>query len=135
MKLAEISDEELRHHGLLESLEALKKCSSSTINSFHEIGWIDPLPKLTVQQMSKSKGSKKNKKKAEKLAAQNVKNQNADNKQMALDYLDAIDDPELMKPILSLALPSQILLFKMMRACIAVKRIEDLWMYVHQFSM
>lgn len=48
MQLAEISDEELRLYGLLESLETLNNSSSSTINSFHEIGWIDPLPKLSM---------------------------------------------------------------------------------------
>lgn len=53
-----------------------------------------------------------------------------DNKQLALDYLDAIDDPDLMKPILSLALPSKILLFKIMRACVGVSRKQDVWMYV-----
>ena len=55
-------------------------------------------------------------------------------KHMALDYLESIDDPELMKPILSLALPSKILLFKMMRACIDVKKKQDLWMYVNPFA-
>ena len=48
LKLSEISDDELRQYGLLESIEALKKSSSSTINSFHEIGWIDPFPKLSI---------------------------------------------------------------------------------------
>lgn len=57
-----------------------------------------------------------------------------DAKKMALDYLEDIDDPEQMKPILSLALPSKILLFKMMRACIDVKRKKDLWMYVDPFA-
>ena len=58
-----------------------------------------------------------------------------DGKKSALDYLDAIDDPDLMKPILSLALPSKILLFKIMRACIAVKKKEDLWMFVNPLGL
>ena len=50
---------------------------------------------------------------------------------MAMNYLDDInDDSDLMKPILSLALPSRILLFKIMRASVGVKKISDLWMYI-----
>ena len=48
LKLADISDEELRAFGLLESIEALKTGKSTMINSFHEIGWIDPFPKLSA---------------------------------------------------------------------------------------
>ena len=50
---------------------------------------------------------------------------------MALDYLDAVDDGDVMKPILSLAFPSRILLFKIMLTCIDFKQKEYLWMYVH----
>ncbi len=57
-----------------------------------------------------------------------------DVKKEAIDYLDAIDDVDIMKPILSLALPSRILLFKIMRACIAVRKKEDLWMYVEEYE-
>ena len=131
--LAEISDDELKQYGLLESLEALKKSSKASINSFHEIGWIDPFPKLSAQQMTKKgKWGKKGKKKERAKSPEPSTMSEA--KQMAIEYLEAIDDPELMKPILSLALPSRILLFKIMRACIAVRRKSDLWMYVDPFA-
>ena len=48
MLLSDISDDDLRIFGLLESMESLKKGNNSNINSFHEIGWIDPFPKITV---------------------------------------------------------------------------------------
>ena len=83
-----------------------------------------------MQQISKSKWKKLGKKtkctSSSLIQAVPV----TDNKQLALDYLDAIDDPDLMKPILSLALPSKILLFKIMRASVGVTRKQDLWMYV-----
>jgi hypothetical protein len=125
--LSEISDNDLREFGLLESLEAMKKSSNSNINSFHEIGWIDPFPKLGLALMKKGKWRKLAKKSAAKVQGPKM----SDAKKMALDYLDAIDDVDVMKPILSLALPSRILFFKIMRACIAVKQKEHLWMYVH----
>ena len=49
----------------------------------------------------------------------------------ALVYVDEIANAELMKPILSFAIPSRILLFKMMRACIGVNNVQDLWIYIH----
>jgi hypothetical protein len=48
-------------------------------------------------------------------------------------YLDDIDDVELMKPILSMCLPSRILLFKIMRATVGCKTKEDLWMYIDDY--
>lgn len=60
--LSEISDDDLRHFDLLESIESLSKGKNSLINSFHEIGWIDPFPKITVSQLKKGKWNKKGKK-------------------------------------------------------------------------
>lgn len=39
-----IADADLKEYGLLESTETFKKNKNSNINSFHEIGWIDPFP-------------------------------------------------------------------------------------------
>lgn len=36
---------------------------------------------------------------------------------------------ESVKPVFSLILPSDIIMFKMMRACIAVNSTTDLWIY------
>ena len=51
----------------------------------------------------------------------------------ALVYVDEIANADLMKPILSFAIPSRILLFKIMRACIAVENVEDLWIYLDKY--
>ena len=127
MLLSEISDDDLKEFGLLETLESRKKSSKASIISFHEIGWIDPFPKLPIPKPKKKsrRGATSKKQTAPAKVAGMT-----ESKQMALQYLDAIDDVECMKPILSLALPSRILLFKIMRACIAVRKPEDLWMYV-----
>ena len=54
-----------------------------------------------------------------------------ESKQAAMNYLDDInDDADFMKPILSLAFPSRILLFKIMRASVGIKKVNDLWMFI-----
>ena len=113
-----ISDADLKEYGLLESSETVSNNKNSNINSFHEIGWIDPFPPK-VPIPIKRKKNKKGKSKAHSDDNAHYDSNNA--KQMALNYLDEIDDSELMKPILSMAFPSRILLFKIMRACISVK--------------
>lgn len=128
---SQISDADLKEYGLLESSETVQNMKDSNINSFHEIGWIDPFPpKIPLPRKKKGKKSKKKQQPAEDKVPTSYDSNNS--KQQALQYLDEIDDVDLMKPILSLAFPSRILMFKIMRACIAVKHVDNLWMYLNE---
>ena len=45
-------------------------------------------------------------------------------------YLDTIaDDMNNIRHIYALALPSDLMMFNMMRACVGIKDINDLWIY------
>ena len=55
-----VGDDVLKEFGLYESNEAYDKMRESNINSFHEIGWIDPFPaKDPMMAMKKGKVGKK----------------------------------------------------------------------------
>ena len=54
---SQVSDADLREYGLLESSETVQKMKDSMINSFYEIGWIDPFPPK-VPIPAKKKGKK-----------------------------------------------------------------------------
>ena len=60
-----ISDSDLKDYGLLESSEAVQNQKDSNINSFHEIGWVDPFPpKVPIPPKKKGKKGGKGKAKA-----------------------------------------------------------------------
>ena len=58
---SQISDSDLREYGLLESTETVQKMKDSMINTFSEIGWIDPFPPkvpLPTKKKNKKGGGK-----------------------------------------------------------------------------
>ncbi len=61
---------------------------------------------------------------ANKLLEQ-VKQQKLD---AAENFIDALDEMEV-KTISTFQFPSNLLMIKIMRACLGVTKIEDLWMY------
>ena len=57
-----ISDADLKEYGLLESSETVSNNKNSNINSFHEIGWIDPFPPkvpIPIKRKKNKKGKSK----------------------------------------------------------------------------
>ena len=45
LEISQIPAEFLKEYELIESKSNSKKSKDTNINSFHEIGWIDPFPK------------------------------------------------------------------------------------------
>lgn len=107
-----------------------KECESTKdnpafINDFIEICWVDPWaadpakPNVRGYPKSKKKKKLKNWAKGTKRALTR-----------GLSFIDELDDDNTpVKDITIFQFPSHALTVKMMRACLGVKRIEDLWIY------
>lgn len=87
--------------GLLETKEAIYLSNKVNINFFNEIAWTDPFPYVDSSVQKKNIQSK-----------------------IVINSKD-------LKQIKIFAIPSKILLFKIMRACISIEKIDNLWIYAN----
>ena len=87
--------------GLLETKEAIYLSNKVNINFFNEIAWTDPFPYVDSSVQKKNIQSK-----------------------IVINSKD-------LKQIKIFAIPSKILLFKIMRACISIEKIDNLWIYTN----
>lgn len=141
-----MSDKELKQYWFHMTKEEISVATRARIHEFKELGWIDPfapVPKLPSEQVEpglKREGTKKgfgsSAKKATdmpaKLLRKNTKNlpEKTHTDENAFDYVNSmVDDLDNIRSIYALALPSEQLMFNMMRACVGATEIEDLWFY------
>ena len=128
-KLSALPDKDLKDFDLLEDPNAKVDLKSPNINSFAEIGWIDPFPMEKseggpAQKMPKLSAAKK-KAMNEKALAEAI----AQEQKKALEFARNLEGGGGIKKILSIVFPVRIMMIKMMRACIGVSKPQDLWMY------
>ena len=87
--------------GLLETKEAIYLSNKVNINFFNEIAWTDPFPYVDSSVQKKNIQS------------------------------NIVINSKDLKQIKIFAIPSKILLFKIMRACISIEKIDNLWIYAN----
>ena len=87
--------------GLLETKEAIYLSNKVNINFFNEIAWTDPFPYVDSSVQKKNIQS------------------------------NIVINSKDLKQIKIFAIPSKILLFKIMRACISIEKIDNLWIYTN----
>ena len=97
---AAVDTENLRKYGMIQT-----KINPSCINNLMEIGWNDPFKDESLKKPSFNKMPKKE-----------------------ADSFDIINDIDFKK-ISCFCLPSKVIVTRMMRACIEVQRVPDLWVY------
>ena len=103
--------------------DASSKENPAFINDFIEICWVDPWAADPAKPNLRGYPKKKKKKKLQTWAKASQKALKS-----GLNYIDDLAD-QPVKDITIFQFPSHALLVKIMRACIGVKRIEDLWIY------
>ena len=102
-----IQESDLQLFGLLETKEAIYLSNKVNINFFNQIAWTDPFPYVdsSIQKKNQQNDSKK------------------------LNQSNIMNNLKNLKQIKTFAFPSKILLFKIMRACISIEKIDNLWIY------
>lgn len=106
-KVSKMAAEDLRAMGLSSNVDQADE-NPAFINSFQEIGWVDPF-----KIGDKDKGK-----------AVRTKNLMTD----SITFIDSLLYED-RKVVTTLALPNKVILFKIMRACLSVQTPKDLWIY------
>ena len=99
------------------------KANPAFINDFIEICWVDPWAADPAKPNLRGYAPSKKKKKLKQLSGAKKKTLTR-----GLSFIDELAEQE-PKEITIFQFPSKALLLKIMRACLGVKKIEDLWIY------
>ena len=105
------------HFGLMAAPNQKDRINPALINTFPEVGWVDPFP-IEVK-------SGKTKKQKKALEA-SLKEEQEKVESMINELNDENREPKVIQ---SFALPNARMMFKMQRSCEGVTRKENLWIY------